>query len=132
MRARRKVLGWGVDGDAKKRPGVPRELRPEVRGGAHWEAPEQQARPGVQVLKRASLEELTPVFGTTAPPRGLSGLLRRVAYGIPEYRVKHVLLLLLADRVDVLESLVRRHPTKAAGLVLGLVGGGLLLRRSRA
>ncbi|HSP79200.1 MAG TPA: hypothetical protein VLQ93_11755 [Myxococcaceae bacterium] len=132
MSARTQVPGWGVDGDARMRPGVPRELSPEVRGGAHWEAPERQARPRVQVLKRDSLEELTPVFGTAVPPRGLSGLLRRVAYGIPEHRVKHVLLLLLADRVDVLESGVRKSPAKAAGLVLGLVGGGLLLRGLRA
>src|SRR4029450_5595828 len=71
----REIPGWGVDGDPKNRPGVPMLLKPQVREGAHWEQPERQPEPDIPVLKRAELEELTPAFGTAAPPRGLSGVL---------------------------------------------------------
>ena len=129
---RQQIPGWGVDGDPKRRPGVPMLLKPQVREGAHWEQPERQPKPDFPVLKRAALEELTPAFGTAAPPRGLSGVLRRVAYGLPEHRVRHVMLLLLADRVDVVESRLRGRPVQSLGAVLGLVGGGWLLGRLRS
>jgi hypothetical protein len=127
-----RISGWGVDADPRSRPGVPMLLKPEVRGGAHWKWPERQPEPEVPVLKRESLSHLTPVFGTAVPPRGLSGLLRRVAYDIPEHLVRHVGLLLLADRVDALESRFRTRPVRTLGTVLALVGGGgWLLSRLR-
>jgi hypothetical protein len=58
----------------------------------------------VKVFKRRGLDELTPVFGTAQPPHGLSGVLRRIAYHVPEHRARHWALLLMADRIDVLES----------------------------
>jgi hypothetical protein len=105
-----KIPGWGVDGDPRNRPGVPMHLKPRAREGVHWEEPERQPSPDVPVTKRAELEELTPTFGTALPPRGLSGLMRRMAYGMPEHLVRHVLLLLMADRVDVVESRLRGRP----------------------
>jgi len=123
------IPGWGADGDPRMRPGVPMLLKPEPRGGAHWDRPERQPPPDFPVLKRAELDELTPAFGTAAPPKGLSGVLRRVAYAIPENRVRHVMLLLVADRVDVLESRLLGSPAKTLGTVLGMVGGGWLLGR---
>jgi hypothetical protein len=125
------IPGWGVDGDPRMRPGVPMMLKPEPRGGAHWEQPERQPPPDFPVFTRAELDELTPAFGTAAPPKGLSGVLRRVAYAIPENRVRHVMLLLMADRVDVLESRLLRVPVKSLGTVLSLVGGSWLLGRLR-
>jgi hypothetical protein len=47
---------------------------------------------------------LTPVFGTACPLRGLSGLVRRYAYGYSEARLAHWVLLVLGDRLDVIES----------------------------
>jgi hypothetical protein len=45
------------------------------------------------------------VFGTSAPPRGLSGAIRKYAYRrFSEGRAAHWLLLLGADRVDAIES----------------------------
>jgi hypothetical protein len=83
-------------------------LKPRRRPGAHWKEPERQQPPDdVPVLKRAELDELTPTFSTALPPKGLSGLLKRVAYDLPEHSVRHVLLLLLSDRVDVVESRLR-------------------------
>jgi hypothetical protein len=48
------------------------------------------------------------VFGTTCPPKGLSGAIRRLAYArYSEGRAAHWLLLMAGDRVDVLESGLR-------------------------
>ena len=98
---------WGADRRIEDRPGVPREASPHPLEGAHWRTPEQQT-PRVGVLVRAGLTKLTPVFGTAQPPRGVSGWLRRAAYRIPDWRVRHWLILLLADRIDVLEGRIRR------------------------
>lgn len=105
-----------VDLDPHNRPGVPMEKEPEPLPGVHWTRPERQStRPGL--THRAELKQMTPVFGTGQPLKGLSGMVRRTAYGIPETLVRHWLLLLMADRIDVLES---RFGKLAKG---GAVGG---------
>lgn len=97
-----------VDADPENRPGVPMELEPpRPAGHAHWSEPDRQADTG-DVLKRKGLEEMTPVFGTAVPPRGVSGLMRRAAYDIPEHFTSHWFMLLLADRVDVMEDRAKR------------------------
>ena len=57
---------------------------------------------------------LTPVFGTSTPPKDLSGKIRRFAYKYSEARAAHWLLLLAADRVNSAESqvvsLLKGHP----------------------
>jgi hypothetical protein len=79
--------------------------------GAHWEFPERQ-RENVPRERSIEHEFLTPVFGTSCPPRGLSGVIRRLAYArYSEGRAAHWLLLLLADRVDVKESILRSFAT---------------------
>jgi hypothetical protein len=98
---------WGADRRIEDRPGVPRESVPHRLAGAHWRVPEQQT-PRVGVLVRAGLAQLTPVFGTCQPPHGLSGQLRKAAYRIPDWRARHWMIVLLADRIDALESRIRR------------------------
>lgn len=112
------VPNWGIDLQNDRRPGVPREVEPSPYPGAHWTTPEEQ-EPTAAVEKRADLPALTPVFGTSAPVHGLSGIVRRAAYAIPDHLVRHWLLLLAADRIDALESAVtgaftrRREPKPA-------------------
>ena len=48
---------------------------------------------------------LTPIFGTRLPPTGLSGKLRDVAYQISENDIRHWQLLMLADRVNMVEGI---------------------------
>ncbi|HEX3344793.1 MAG TPA: hypothetical protein VHS09_09485 [Polyangiaceae bacterium] len=92
-----------VDAPKERRPGVPMELDPpRIVGNAREGDIPRQPDPG-NILKRKGLAELTPVFGTSAPPRGLSGAMRRAAYRIPEHHTTHWLVLLLADRVDAVE-----------------------------
>ncbi|WP_441287590.1 hypothetical protein ACSRUE_36405 [Sorangium sp. KYC3313] len=95
---------WGVDLCPEERPGVPREAPPHLLAWAHWIEPERQPIEG-RVLRRPGLARPTPVFSTALPPRGASGALRRVAYEIPDHQLPHTILLMIADRVDVLESL---------------------------
>jgi hypothetical protein len=104
---RARIPGWGVDLDPKDRPSVPRERFDPTFSGAHWEFPERQPE---KLPRERSIEHafLTPVFGTSCPPRGLSGVIRRYAYHrYSEGRAAHWLLLLAADRVDTAESTLR-------------------------
>jgi hypothetical protein len=45
---------------------------------------------------------------TRGLPRGLSGLVRRAAYRVPEHRTARWALLLAGDRLDVLEHRLGR------------------------
>ena len=104
---RARIPGWGADLDPRDRPSVPRLQFDPGRTGAHWEFPDRQPEnwPRERSMEHAFL---TPVFGTACPPKGLSGVLRRLAYAkYSEAQAAHWLLLLLADRVDVKESILR-------------------------
>jgi hypothetical protein len=101
---RDRIPGWGADLDHADRPSVPRLRFDPAATGARWELPEQQPehRPRERSIEH---QRLTPVFGTSTPPRGLSGIVRRYAYRrYSEGRAAHWLLLLAADRVDAVES----------------------------
>ncbi|MDT5103151.1 MAG: hypothetical protein QOI25_664 [Mycobacterium sp.] len=101
---RASIPGWGVDLDPNDRPSVPRMKFDPMATGAHWDLPEQQPEkwPRERSIEH---ERLTPVFGTSTAPRGLSGVVRRYAYRTySEGRAAHWLLLLAADRVDAVES----------------------------
>jgi hypothetical protein len=92
----------GADLAPGARPGVPMEHQTRALTPT---APEQieHMRPRRGLTHRKELRSMTPVFGTAQPLHGVSGMLRRVAYSTRETRAKHWMLLLLADRVNVLE-----------------------------
>ena len=107
---RARIPGWGVDLDPKDRPSVPRERFDPTLSGAHWDFPERQ--PEKWPRERSNEHKfLTPVFGTSCPPKGLSGRMRKYAYTYSEARVAHWLILVAADRVDALESHLRSFLT---------------------
>ena len=108
---RARIPGWGVDLDPKDRPSVPRERFDPDLSGAHWDFPERQPE---KWRRERSIEHefLTPVFGTSCPPKGVSGVMRKYAYSAySEGRAAHWLLLVAADRVDSLESHLRSFLT---------------------
>lgn len=120
-----------VDASLEQRPGVPMEKNPpRPAGNAHWETPDKQTDPGF-VMRRKGLDELTPVFGTSCPPHGVSGAMRRAAYAVPEHFTSHWLILLLADRIDALEGRVRRTLPYALPIFLVGLGIATLVRRRR-
>ncbi|KLU10337.1 hypothetical protein [Kocuria sp. SM24M-10] len=101
---RSRIPGWGADLDPADRPSVPKLRYDPGATGAHWDVPERQPErwPRERSIEHA---QLTPVFGTSCPPKGLSGVLRRHAYrSYSEGRAAHWLILLAADRVDAWES----------------------------
>lgn len=98
------IPGWGADLDPKDRPSVPKEQFDPTLNGAGWDFPERQAE---KWPRERSIEHkfLTPVFGTSSPPKGLSGAMRKYSYRkYSEGRAAHWLILLAADRVDAWES----------------------------
>ncbi|MDT7580960.1 MAG: hypothetical protein QOK35_2224 [Pseudonocardiales bacterium] len=111
---RARIPGWGADLDPKDRPSVPKLQYRSDLSGARWTFPERQ--PEKSPRERSIEHEfLTPVFGTSCPPKGLSGIMRRAAYArYSEARAAHWLRLLAADRVDAweshLRSVVTLHP----------------------
>jgi hypothetical protein len=100
---RARIPGWGADLDPKDRPSVPRERFDPSASGAHWDFPERQPE---KWPRERSIEHkmLPPVFGTSCPPKGVSGAIRTVAYRYSEGRAAHWLLLMAADRVDAGEA----------------------------
>jgi hypothetical protein len=108
---RARIPGWGADLDPADRPAVPRERFDPTFSGAHWEHPERQPE---EWPRERSVEhtQLPPVFGTTCPPKGLSGAIRKLSYArYSEGQAAHWLLLMAGDRVDVLESTLRSFLT---------------------
>jgi hypothetical protein len=100
------ILGWGVDADPKNDPTYPMKRRTNgEQAGYHWERPTQQPT-SVEILHSNERPDLTAVFGTSTPPRGLSGVLRRLAFRYSESHYGHWLPLMLADRVGMVEGVV--------------------------
>ena len=100
-----KIAGWGSDLDPAVRPGVPRDKAPDIGIETLYPDFEQQV-PRHRVHKSTEHGRLTPVFGNVCPPRGLSGKIRDFAYNFSEGRLSHWILLMAADRVDVVEELL--------------------------
>jgi hypothetical protein len=99
------IQGWGADLDPANRPAYPKERTPPRLPGVHWDQPQQQ-RQTVEILHSNERPGLTPIFGTSTPPSGLSGQIRRAAFKFSENDIRHWLILLFADRVNVSEGIL--------------------------
>ena len=99
------INGWGADLDHKNRPAYPMERTPPRLEGVHWDTPAQQAE-NVQILCSNERPGTTPVFGSTLPPAGISGMMREAASKYSENDLRHWGILLLADRVNMVEGVV--------------------------
>jgi hypothetical protein len=124
----KQINGWGADLDPKDRPSVPKELPSDVMT-ARGDVKHRQ-RPHTKVFRSNEHPDLTPVFGETIPPKGLSGLLRAYAFEFGEASNRHWLTLMLADRVQRVEEGVNLGRTLAVGAcVLGAVALGVAVSR---
>jgi hypothetical protein len=100
------INGWGVDADPKNDPTYPMKNRDDgEHAGYSWERPPQQPIT-VEVLHSNERPDVTSVFGTSTPPSGLSGAIRRKAFRYSESSYGHWLPLMLADRVNVVEGVL--------------------------
>ncbi len=115
------IPGWGADLDRSKRPAVPMERTPpRLPAGSGGALPQQQET--VEVLRSVERPGITPIFGSSSPPSGLSGKIRRAAYRLSENDIRHWLLLLVADRVNVVEGLGQDLAAGKVPNVLGEMG----------
>ncbi|HEY1005875.1 MAG TPA: hypothetical protein VGD92_01800 [Sphingobacteriaceae bacterium] len=100
------IKGWGVDADPKNDPTYPIKRRTnEEHKGYTWERPPQQPVT-VEILHSNERPNVTAVFGTSSPPAGLSGQIRRFAFRYSENQYRHWLPLILADRVNAIEGII--------------------------
>jgi len=99
------IKGWGIDADPNNDPAYPIKNRTnEEQLGYAWERPEQQEA-DVEILKSVERPNLTAVFGTSAPPTGVSGDIRRLAFKYSESSYGRWLPLMLADRIGMFEGI---------------------------
>jgi hypothetical protein len=102
----KRIEGWGVDADPSNNPTYPMK---HYTGADHQRlayARSEQQMPHEEILHSNERPGLTRVFGTSSPPSGLSGHLRRYAFRFSEGSSAHWLTLLAADRVNVVEGIV--------------------------
>jgi hypothetical protein len=100
------VNGWGVDADPKNDPTYPYRERDKDDHSGHWQRPPIQPV-DVEVLQSIEYTQRPAVVGTSTPPTGLSGALRRLAFKKSESNLLHWMLLLGADRVNMVEGIVQ-------------------------
>lgn len=100
------IPGWGVDADPSNNPTYPiRHLEDQKTRGLTWTRPVQQD-PDVEILRSIEHNRLPAVVGTSTPPSGLSGVIRRYAFRRSESDWWHWLLLMGADRLNVVEGVI--------------------------
>lgn len=98
------IVGWGADLDPANRPAYPKERTPPRYTNAHWKDPEQQIQ-SIRLLRSTERPRISRVFGTSTPPKGLSGMIRGVAYKYSENDIRRWMMLLFADRINVFEGI---------------------------
>jgi hypothetical protein len=100
------IEGWGIDADPENEPTYPMK---KYTGADHdrlnYERAPQQPE-NVEILHSNERPGVTRVFGTSTPPSGLSGRLRRFAFRYSEGSSGHWFTLVLADRINVIEGIV--------------------------
>jgi hypothetical protein len=100
------VIGWGVDANPENDPTYPHRDRTQDQGlTKDWERPPQQES-DVEILQSIEHIRTPAVFGTSTPPSGVSGMVRRAAFRWSESNWIHWLMLMGADRINVVEGVV--------------------------
>ena len=111
------IEGWGMDADPENDPTYPMK---HYTGADHdrlnYERAPQQHQ-NEEILQSIERPGLTRVFGTSTPPSGVSGMLRRYAFTFSEGSSGHWLTLLLADRINVVEGVIDDLASVAVGML---------------
>lgn len=100
------INGWGIDANPENDPTYPMK---HWNGADHqrfnYEKPPQQPI-DVEILHSTERPGVSRVFGTSTPPSGLSGMIRRFAFKYSESTYLHWVPLVLADRINVAEGYI--------------------------
>jgi hypothetical protein len=100
------ITGWGVDADPANDPTYPYRDRSKDDHSGEWVRPPVQ-RADVEILQSIEHVRRPAVVGTSTPPSGISGMVRRVAFTYSESHWLHWLMLMGADRINVVEGIVQ-------------------------
>jgi hypothetical protein len=119
------IPGWGMDADPENEPTYPiKNYTGDDHNRINYERSVQQPQ-SVEILHSNERPGPSVVFGTSVPPSGLSGTIRRYAFKHSEDRYRHWIPLILADRINVLEGLINDikagqfpNPIKERGLAM--------------
>jgi hypothetical protein len=102
----KQIPGWGMDADPENEPTYPmKNYTGDDHNRINYERSEQQPE-NVEILMSTERPAITRVFGTSVPPSGLSGWIRRYAFKHSEDRYRHWIPLILADRINVAEGIL--------------------------
>lgn len=100
------IPGWGYDADPNNNPTYPmKNYTGADHERIHYDKPPQQSQQ-VELLKSIERPTISRVFGTSTPPSGWSGIIRRYAFTHSESTYMHWLPLVMADRVAVVEGII--------------------------
>jgi hypothetical protein len=100
------IKGWGVDANPQNEPTYPmKNYTGDDHKRLNYRKPVLQ-KVNIEVLHSNERPGVSAVFGTSVPPSGLSGRLRRYAFRHSESSYGHWLPLLLADRINVWEGVI--------------------------
>lgn len=100
------IEGWGIDIDPRNDPTYPLKKRTNnEHEGYSWARPQQQPEL-IEVLRSVERPNLTSVFGTSVPPSGLSGRIRRLAFKKSESSLGRWMPLIMADRINEIEGII--------------------------
>ena len=103
---RSSIPGWGVDADPENDPTYPYREREKDDHSGEWTRPSIQ-QTDVEILQSIEHKRRPAVVGTSSPPSGLSGMLRRGAFRYSESHWAHWLMLMGADRVNMVEGIIQ-------------------------
>jgi hypothetical protein len=100
------IPGWGMDADPRNNPTYPiKHYNGADYERLNYEKPGQQPIT-VEILQSIERPGLSRVFGTSTPPQGLSGAIRRYAFRYSESTYAHWVPLVMADRIGVVEGII--------------------------
>jgi hypothetical protein len=100
------IKGWGIDADPENEPTYPmKHYTGDDHERINWARPPLQPK-NIEVLQSNERPAMTATFGTSTPPSGLSGAIRRFAFKFSESEYGHWLPLLVADRVNAVEGII--------------------------
>ena len=100
------IPGWGIDSNPDNNPTHPiKNYNGADFERLNYERPPQQ-EVNIEVLHSIERPSVSTVFGTSTPPRGLSGAIRRFAFKYSESTYAHWVPLVFADRIDVVQGII--------------------------
>ncbi len=101
------IKGWGIDANPENDPTYPiKEWNGADYQRFNYDKPQQQQPITVEILHSTERPGVSRVFGTSTPPSGLSGMIRRWAFKHSESTYLHWVPLVLADRINAVEGYI--------------------------